>query len=282
MRHHHSLIHTQTFVVQIHTNNKKNKKNTGDKTMTHEQLTQKINQLGYQGFKDAYQRQSEDVAYSSMSFEERLYQLLDAQEIFLKNKRIIMNHKLSKIKDKQAALDAIDYRVDRRIDKAQIQSLSQLNFIRSNQNVIITGKTGTGKSNLAQTLANRAVYDGFRVYYVRTPSLLEEIRIARIAGTYTTLLNKYSRFQLLILDDFGISPMVEDDATNLFEIIEDRTSINSTIITSQLPVSEWYSYLNNNTIADAILDRIVYSSHRVELQGESMRKINSVMENTKY
>ncbi len=247
--------------------------------MTHAQLTEKINLLGYQGFKEAYQRQSEDIAYSSMSFEERVYQLLDAQEIFLKNKRITMNHRLSKIKDKQAALDAIDYRPDRRIDKAQIQSLSQLNFIESKQNIIITGKTGTGKSYLAQALANRAIYDGIKVYYVRTPTLLEEIRISRIDGTYTNLLKKYSRFKLLILDDFGVAPMVDDDATNLFEIIEDRTNINSTIITSQLPVSQWYSYLNNNTIADAILDRIVYSSHRIELEGESMRKMNSVAEN---
>lgn len=250
--------------------------------MTHAQLTEKINLLGYQGFKEAYQRQSEEVSYTTMSFEERVYQLLDAQEIFLKNKRITMNHRLSKIKDKQAALDAIDYRPDRGVDKAQIQSLSQLNFIESKQNIIITGKTGTGKSYLAQALANRAIYDGIKVYYVRTPSMLEEIRISRIDGTYTNLLKKYSRFKLLILDDFGVAPMVDDDATNLFEIIEDRSTINSTIITSQLPVSEWYSYLNNNTIADAILDRIVYSSHRIELEGESMRKINSVTENTTY
>lgn len=250
--------------------------------MTHTQLADKINQLGYKGFKEAYQRQSEDVAYTTMSFEERLYQLLDAQDIFLKNRRIIMNHRLSKIKDKQASLDAIDYRVDRKIDKAQIQSLSQLNFIHSRQNVIITGKTGTGKSNLAQALANRAIYDGFKVYYVRTPSLLEEIRISRVDGTYTNILKKYSRFQLLILDDFGVAPMVDDDATNLFEIIEERTEINSMIITSQLPVNEWYNYLNNNTIADAILDRIIYSSHRIELHGESMRKVNSIMKNRDY
>ncbi len=250
--------------------------------MTHAQLIEKINLLGYQGFKDAYQRQSEDIAYTSMSFEERVYQLLDAQEIFLKNKRITMNHRLSKIKDKQATLDAIDYKPDRRIDKAQIQSLSQLNFVDAKQNVIITGKTGTGKSYLAQALANHAIYGGIKVYYVRTPSLLEEIRISRIDGTYTNLLKKYSRFKLLILDDFGVSPMVDDDATNLFEIIEDRTNINSTIITSQLPVSEWYNYLNNNTIADAILDRIVYSSHRIELEGESMRKLNSVAKNITY
>jgi len=243
--------------------------------MTNSQLSQKIDALGYKGFKEAYQRQSEDIAYSSMSFEERLFQLLDAQEIFLKNKRVIMNHRLSRIKDKQASLDAIDYRVGRNIDKTQIQSLSLLNFIHSHQNIIITGKTGTGKSNLAQALANHAIFNGFRVYYIRTPSLLEEIRLSRIDGTYVNLLKKYSRFQLLILDDFGVSPMVDDDATNLFEIIEDRTEINSTIITSQLPISQWYDYLNNDTVADAILDRVVHSSYRVEIEGESMRKLKS-------
>ncbi len=250
--------------------------------MTHTQVIEKINLLSYAGFKEAYIRQSEEIAYATMSFEERLYQLLDAQDIFLKNKRINMNHRLSKIKDKQAALDALDYKIDRRLDKAQIQSLSQLNFINANQNIVITGKTGTGKSYFAQALANRAIYDGYRVYYIRTPSLLEEIRVARADGSYTSLLNKYSRFQLLILDDFAISPMVEDDATNLFEIIEDRTNINSTIITSQLPVSEWYAYLNNNTIADAILDRIVYSSHRIELYGDSMRKAHAISKNLEY
>ncbi len=250
--------------------------------MTHTQLQEKITALGYQGMKEAYQRQSEDVDYNTMSFEERLHQLLDAQEIFMKNKRIAMNHRLSKIKDKEASLDAIDYRPDRRIDKTQLRSLSALNFIRSNQNIIITGKTGTGKSYLAQALANRAIYDGFKVYYIRTPSLLAEIRISHIDGTYTNLLKKYSRFQLLILDDFGVAQMLEDDATNLFEIIEDRTNINSTIITSQLPVSEWYSYLNNNTIADAILDRIVYSSHRVELEGDSLRKVYSTINKNDY
>ena len=250
--------------------------------MTHTQVIEKINLLSYAGLKEAYIRQSEEIAYATMSFEERLYQLLDAQDIFLKNKRINMNHRLSKIKDKQAALDALDYKIDRRLDKAQIQSLSQLNFINANQNIVITGKTGTGKSYFAQALANRAIYDGYRVYYIRTSSLLEEIRVARADGSYTSLLNKYSRFQLLILDDFAISPMVEDDATNLFEIIEDRTNINSTIITSQLPVSEWYAYLNNNTIADAILDRIVYSSHRIELYGDSMRRAHAISKNLEY
>ena len=250
--------------------------------MDHTTIINKLTELSYKGFKEAYLHQIEDVNYDTLSFEDRLYQLLDAQDIFLRNKRIVMNHRLSKIKDKQAALDAIDYTPSRKINKTQILSLAALNFIHAKQNIIITGKTGTGKSYLAQALANKAIIDGYRVYYIRTPSLLEEIKIARLDGTYTNLLKKYSRFKVLILDDFGVAPMQADDATNLFEIIEDRTEINSTIITSQLPVSEWYNYLNNNTIADAILDRIVHSSHRVELSGPSMRKIKCGIKNNEY
>ena len=250
--------------------------------MDHTTIINKLTELGYKGFKEAYLHQIEDVNYDTLSFEDRLFQLLDAQDIFLRNKRIIMNHRLSKIKDKQAALDAIDYTPSRKINKTQILSLAALNFIHAKQNIIITGKTGTGKSYLAQAFANKAIVDGYRVYYIRTPSLLEEIKIARLDGTYTNLLKKYSRFKVLILDDFGVAPMLAHDATNLFEIIEDRTELNSTIITSQLPVSEWYNYLNNNTIADAILDRIVHSSHRVELSGPSMRKIKSSIKSDEY
>jgi DNA replication protein DnaC len=250
--------------------------------MDHTTIINKLTELSYKGFKEAYLHQIEDVNYDTLSFEDRLYQLLDAQDIFLRNKRIVMNHRLSKIKDKQAALDTIDYTPSRKINKTQILSLAALNFIHAKQNIIITGKTGTGKSYLAQALANKAIVDGYRVYYIRTPSLLEEIKIARLDGTYTNLLKKYSRFKVLVLDDFGVAPMQADDATNLFEIIEDRTELNSTIITSQLPVSEWYNYLNNNTIADAILDRIVHSSHRVELSGPSMRKIKSSIKSDEY
>lgn len=245
--------------------------------MHHSQLMEKMTQLSLYGFKEAYVRQSDDVNYQTLAFEDRLYQLLDAQSLYLRNKTIAMNRKLSKIKEKHALIEAIDFNPKRALDKAFIHTLATLNFIRNHQNIILTGETGTGKSYLAQAFANRAIMDGFRVYYIRTPTLLEEIRISRIDGTYTNLLKKYSRFHLLVLDDFGVCAMHEDDATNLFEIIEDRTQINSTIITSQLSVSDWHAYLNNNTIADAILDRIVYSSHRIEIKGDSMRKIYSTL-----
>jgi len=240
--------------------------------MNQSTIIQKLADLGYQGAKEAYARQCEETNTQTLGFEERLFQLLDAQDLFLQNRRIAMNRRLSKIKNKSATIDEIAYHEDRRIDRSAILSLATLDFLRMHQNVIITGKTGTGKSYLAQAIANRAIEGGFKACYTRMPSLLEEIRIAKIDGTYTSLLKKYARFALLVIDDFGISPMTQDDATHLFEIIEDRTDIHSTIITSQLPVKEWYDYLNNHTIADAILDRVVYSSHRIELEGESMRK----------
>ena len=235
----------------------------------------KINDLDLKGLKEAYLRQLEDVNYHSLTFEDRLYNLLDAQYIFIQNKRIERNSKASKIEDKQATVEQIDYSAKRKLDKTNMISLITMDFLRAKQNIIITGKTGTGKSFIAQAIGNRAIIDGFQVYYIRMANLFEDIKLARIDGSYTKLINKYSRYKLLIIDDFGVTPISSDDTTNLFEIIELRSELSSTIITSQLPVRDWYGYLNNNTAADAILDRISNTSHRIELEGESMRKIKS-------
>lgn len=239
--------------------------------MNHTTILNLINDLGYKGFKEAYTRQMEDINYHTLSFEERLYQLLEAQDLFLKNKRTDMNLKLSKIKNKQALLENLDYDPKRKLNKSQILSLSSMGFIRSHQNIIVNGKTGSGKTFFAEALGVRAIQEGFTVYYIRATTLLEDIRLSRTDGTYTNLIKRFARYKLLILDDFGVSPISLDDATNLFEIIDARNQSASTIITSQLPVKDWYGYLQNNTIADAILDRIVNSSHRVFLDGDSLR-----------
>ena len=248
--------------------------------MNHTTVINKISELGYKGFKEAYLRQMEDVNYHNLSFQDRLYQLLDAQDTFLNNRRIQMNLKLSKIKDKNALIENIDYDPKREINKAQILSLASMDFIRSHQNIIINGKSGCGKSSMAQAFGIRAIQNGFTVYYIRAATLLEDIKFARIDGSYTNLVKRFARYKLLILDDFGVSPISADDATNLFEIIEARNQLSSTIITSQLPVRDWYDYLQNNTVADAILDRIVNSSHRINLKGDSLRpKYEKVNEN---
>ena len=239
--------------------------------MNHTTVINKISELGYKGFKEAYLRQMEDVNYHNLSFEDRVYQLLDAQDTFLNNRRTQMNLKLSKIKNKQALIENIDYDPKREINKAQILSLASMDFIRAHQNIIINGRAGTGKSTMAQAFGIRAIQNGFTVYYIRAATLLEDIKFARIDGSYTNLVKRFARYKLLILDDFGVSPISVDDATNLFEIIETRNQLSSTIITSQLPVKDWYGYLQNNTVADAILDRVVHSSHRIEIEGDSLR-----------
>jgi len=243
--------------------------------MNQETIINKINQLKLEGFKIAYLRQIEDRNYDKLSFNEKLYNLLEAQEIHQHNKKIQMNFRMSKIKDKQATLEDLSYKQTRGLNKEQILGLANMDFIRNYQNIIITGKTGTGKSYLAQSLANRSIMDGFKAYYIRVPTILEDISISRADGTYTNFLRKLSKYNILVLDDFGINPLSADDATNLLEIIESRVDLSSVIITSQLPVSQWYDYLNNDTVADAILDRVAHSSHRIELKGTSMRKIMS-------
>ncbi len=245
--------------------------------MNYTTILNKLEELKLKGAKQAYTHQMEDTAFHSLSFEDRLYNLLDAQEIFANNKRIETNLRLSKIKNKQALLEDLDYNPKRQINKSQILSLANMDFIRKHQNIIITGKTGCGKSYLAQSLAIKAIHEGFTAYYIRTATLLEDIKLSRIDGSFINLLRKFARYKLLILDDFGVSAISADDAANLFEVIETRSQLSSTIITSQLPVKDWYGFLQNNTIADAILDRIVNSSHRIILEGESLRpKYDSV------
>ena len=146
-------------------------------------IINKLNDLKYNGFKTAYLRQLEDTNYSKLSFDERIYNLLEAQEIYLDNNRISINLRLSKIKDKQASLEDIEYSVKRKIDKSVIKDLANMNFIRNHHNVIISGCTGTGKSYISQALGNRAIIDGFRVYYIRVPTLLEEIKKVIMTNT---------------------------------------------------------------------------------------------------
>lgn len=241
--------------------------------MTLSTLIQQLDTLGFSGFKAALQRQSEDANYTHLGFEQRLYQLLGAEIDERKNKKIKRLLSQAKLKDKQASLEAIEYSSKRGIDRSVILSLASGEYISKRQNILITGATGVGKSFLAQALARQAIFEGYSAKYYRVSRLLEEIKIARVAGDYTKALQRLSRINLLILDDFGVAPLKSDELNDLFEVIEDRTLSGSTIITAQLPIKEWHSYLGNATIADAMMDRLIYSAHRIEMRGESMRKV---------
>ena len=241
--------------------------------MTLSTLTQQLDTLGFGGFKSALQRQSEDANYAQLPFEERLYQLLEAEQTERSNKKIKRLLSQARLKDRQAALDQTEYSARRGLERSQILSLASGEYIAKGQNVLITGATGVGKSFLAQALARQAIFEGYSARYYRITRLLEEIKIARLDGSYTKTIQKLSRYRLLILDDFGVTPLKADELSDLFEVIEERTLSGSTIITAQLPVKEWHSYLGNATIADAMMDRLIYAAHRIEMKGESMRKV---------
>jgi len=236
-------------------------------------LLEQTVQLSLSGFKESLLFQSEDTKYQSLSFEERLYHLFEAEINQRADKRIKRMLTLAKLKDASASLDQIQYLAKRNLDKSQILSLTNCEFINKFQNILLTGATGTGKSFLAQAIARRAISLGYSTKYYRVTTLLEEIKMARLDGSYTKTLAKISKFKLLLLDDFGVTPLKGDEINDLFEIIEERTLNGSIIITAQLPIKEWYAYLGNETIADAMMDRLIHTAHKIELKGPSMREL---------
>jgi DNA replication protein DnaC len=236
-------------------------------------LIEQTAQLSLSGFKESLLFQSEDTKYQSLSFEERLYHLFEAKINQRQDKRIKRMLTMAKLKDSSASLDQIQYLTKRKLDKSQILSLANCEFINKFQNILLTGATGTGKSFLAQAIARRAIALGYSAKYYRVTALLEEIKMARLDGSYTKTLAKISKFKLLLLDDFGVTPLKGDEINDLFEIIEERTLSGSIIITAQLPIKEWHAYLGNETIADAMMDRLIHTAHKIELSGPSMREL---------
>ena len=178
----------------------------------------------------------------------------------------------AKLKYPEACIEDLDTRSARGLDPRQLASLAGADWIRSGHNVLITGATGLGKTWLACALGQAACRQGFAVLYTRFSRLLEELRIAHGDGSFSRRLQQLARTDLLILDDWGLAPIAQHERTDLLEVLDDRTTGKTTLITSQLPVEHWHAYLNDPTLADAILDRIVHGSHRLALKGESLRK----------
>ena len=219
----------------------------------------------------ALENQVELKNSQELEFEDRLGILVDAQLAAQDSKQLTTRLQAANLR-LSACLEDLDVKAARGLDRAVITSLATSVWLQRTRNVIIEGPTGVGKTWLACALAQHACRQGFPALYQRVPRLTEALRIAHADGTFTRKLQSIAKVDLLILDDWGLHPLNQEERSDLLEIMDDRVGTKSTIITSQLPVEHWHEYLDDPTLADAILDRIVHQSHKIKLKGESMRK----------
>jgi DNA replication protein DnaC len=207
--------------------------------------------------------------------------LVDAEWTVRENKKMDRLIQNAQFKEKEACIEALDYRIPRGLKKSFVLELTQNQWIHHAQNILITGPSGSGKSFLAQALGHHATRHGFSVQYIRAPRLNVALIQARADGSYMNYLKKLAKTKILILDDFGLAPMAEQERQDLMEIIEDRHKVGSTIITSQLPVNAWHAYLGGSLLAEGILDRLMHQVHRVDLNTkESLRNPRESIEKT--
>ena len=235
-------------------------------------LLEKLSQLKCDGMKAALQEQLQQADMDSLSFEERLLLMLEREITQRNHRRLQARLKQAKLKQQTACIENIDFKSSRGLDKLQILSLSACQWVREHHNILLVGATGTGKTYLACALAHKACLEGFSATYVRLPRLFQELLIAKGDGRYTRLMQQLAKTDVLILDDWGLNSFTDDNCRDLLEILDDRHQVRSTMITSQLPVKNWYETLGNPTLADAILDRLIHNAYKIELKGESLRK----------
>ncbi|MFK8039427.1 MAG: IS21-like element helper ATPase IstB [Crocinitomicaceae bacterium] len=234
------------------------------------QTLEKMKQLRFYGMQRAF---NEALKTTSIEYtnDELIAYLMQSEWDDRLNRKIDRLTKAAKFRYK-AVLENIDYQSSRNIDKNQIQRFTPCDFIKKNESILITGSTGVGKSYIASALGYQACSLGYRVMYFNTHKLFTKLKTAKADGSYLREVNKLEKQDLLILDDFGLRTLDNINRHILMEIIEDRHGKRSTIIASQLPTNAWHQIIGEQTIADAILDRLVHSAHRINLKGESMRK----------
>jgi len=244
-----------------------------------EQTFQQLTSMRMHGFTKALQEQLDKDELKELAFDERISLLVDREFRDREDRRLTRRLQQAKLRE-SACVEDIDYRHARGLDKTLVRRLSSCTWIGKHQNVIITGSTGVGKTYVSCALADKACREGFTAVYRRMPRLLQELVVARADGSYSKLLARLAKMDLLIVDDWGTAPMNEQERRDILEVFEDRHGNRSTVLATQLPIDKWHSYIGDPTIADAILDRLVHNAHHINLSGGSMRKAKANLAKT--
>ena len=238
---------------------------------------EKLNSMKLTAMAKAFADQMQCPDITQLTFEERFGLIVDHQMTDLENRR--MQSRLRKAKLRlPASLEDLDFKQGRGLDRSTVMSLALNQWVMSHHNILVTGPTGAGKSYLACALAQKACRDGYTTLYQRVPRLLQEIAVSRLDGRYAKLIAPITKCEVLILDDLLISPLTREEQRELLEIVEERYDRKATIVTSQLPVKAWHDAMQDPTLADAILDRLVHNAYKLELKGESMRRKRSMLD----
>lgn len=239
-------------------------------------IINKMQELRLSSMAKAFKEQLEQPLMAELSFEERLGLLIDMEMTARENRRLQGRLKKARLQ-LSACLEDIDYQSTRNLDKSLLATLSQCQWVASHQNILIVGPCGTGKTFLGCAFAHKACLLGYTAHHYRIGRLLSDLHLNKRDGQYSKRMTELSKTDVLILDDFGLASLADEQRRDLLEILDDRHDKRSTIVTSQVPVKLWHETIGNVTLADAILDRLVHNAYKIELKGDSMRKTRSKM-----
>lgn len=243
--------------------------------MQNQQIIDQLEKLKLSGMAQAVVDQTGSSDYSDLGFQERIAMIIEREIVYRDNRKLHNLLRYAKFRQ-SATLEDIVYPASRGISKSKVLSIANGNFIHHKRNIIVTGATGCGKTYLACAIGHKACQMGYKVKYIHLPKFLEELAIARVDGSLQKLMSMLNKIDLIILDDFGLTPITPTQRHDIFTMIEDRYQRKSTMITSQFPINKWHDYLAEPTLADAILDRVLENVERIELKGESLRKQKKV------
>ena len=240
--------------------------------MLNQQTIEKLHLMRMRGMADAFTQQQEDPQNNQLSFEERFGLLVDRQWNWRQNRALERRLRDARLQG-PACMEDIDYRAARGLDKAVVRSLIQdSDWVRRHQHIFLVGATGLGKTYLARAFGQKACRDGFTAYFATAAQLFRELELARADGSYAKKLRALGQVDALIVDEWAMAPLADAERRAFLEICDERYQTRATLLTSQLPVAKWHGQIGDPTVADSIMDRLVHAAHRLEMQGESMRK----------